>query len=173
MTETEIAVLNTTISHCIQQLSWNISVRYEAFVSHNAWRAAVQTWKESGKRGQLPVDMQVYGLRGATEAVSKAFSRSRLFFQHPDYCDISITYENPHYLSFSNLTISGPPISTPWSTSVYQAGRSSKCNISEVLEGLDQQQYVRQANIDPRVRTLLLWFVVSQITTDPLTVINL
>jgi SWI/SNF-related matrix-associated actin-dependent regulator of chromatin subfamily A3 len=160
--------LNTTISHCIQQLSWNISVRYEAFVSHNAWREAVQTWKESGKRGQLPVGVQVYGLRDATEDVGKVFSRARLYFQHPDYCDSSTTYENPHYLSFSNLTISEPPMFTSWNTSVYQAGRSSKCNISEVLEGLDQQQYVRQANIDPRVRTPLLWFVASLLLPIPL-----
>jgi hypothetical protein len=154
----EIGVLNTNISHCFQDLLGSAFIRYEAFVRPNVWGEAIQTWRQTGKRGKLPIDVNVYGSRDATEAVGKVFSRARLYFQHPYRCDGSTKYENPHYLSFSNIGTHESRILTSWSTSVYQTERSLKCNISEVLENLDQQEYVRQANIDSRVRTLLLRF---------------
>jgi hypothetical protein len=155
----EIGVLNTTISHCFQDLLGSAFIRYEAFVGPNVWGEAIQTWRQTGKRGRLPINVNVYGSRDAIEAVGKVFSRARLYFQHPYRCDDSIKYENPHYLSFSNIGIPESPTLTSWSTtSLHQTERYSKCNISEVLENLDQQEYVRQANIDSRVRTPLLRF---------------
>lgn len=156
---TEVGILNTAVSHCFQDLSECTSIRYEAFVDPNAWGEALRTWKQTGRRGRLPVDVHVYGSRDTAEAAGKVFSRARLYFQHPSHCGNSTKYENPHYLSFSNIPISESPLLTSWSASVYQTERSSKCNISKVLENLDQQEYVRQANIDSRVRTPMLRFV--------------
>jgi len=159
LAETEVGVLNKAISHCFQDLSGTTSIRYESFVDSNVWREAIQTWKQTGKRGILPVNVHVYGSRDGKEAVGKVFSRARLYFQHPYHCDSSIEYENPHYLNFGNITVSEAPILSSWSTS-YQTERSSKYNISEAFINLDQQEYVRQANIDSRIRTPLLRFVI-------------
>jgi hypothetical protein len=52
LAETEIAVLNSNISHCIQQLLIT-SIRYEAFVNHNAWTEALQTWKKRWENGAI------------------------------------------------------------------------------------------------------------------------
>jgi SWI/SNF-related matrix-associated actin-dependent regulator of chromatin subfamily A3 len=157
-TEIEIGALNTTISHCFQELSGTASVRYEVFVNYNALREAIQAWKQTGKRGTLPLDVNVYGSRDATGVVGKVFSGARLYFQHPYHYDDSAKYDNPHYLSFSNIANPESRISLG-NTSVYQTERSAKCDISKVLENLDQQEYVRQADIDSRVQTPLLKFV--------------
>jgi len=158
-TEIEIGALNTAISHCFQELSGTASVRYEVFVNYNALREATQAWKRTGKRGTLPIDVNVYGSRDATGAVGRVFSTARLYFQHPYHYDSSAKYDNPHYLSFSNIANPESPIISSENTSVYQTERSTTCNISKVLENLDQQEYVRQADIDSRIRTPLLKFV--------------
>jgi hypothetical protein len=157
--ETEIGVLNTAISHCLQELSGNTSIHYEALLDSNAWKEAIRTWRQTGNRGRFLTDINVYGPRDAREAVGKVFSKARLYFQHPYRCNGYNKYDNPHYLSFSNIAIPESPIVKSGRTLVYQTERPSKCNISEAFENLDQQEYVRQANIDSRVRTLLLRFV--------------
>ncbi len=159
LAEIEIGALNTTISHCFQELSGTASVHYEVFVNYNALREAIKAWKQTEKRGTLLIDVNVYGSRDATGVVSSVFSRSRLYFQHPYHYDGSAKYDNPHYLSFSNIENPEPPTLSLENTSLYQTERSTKCNISKVLENLDQQEYVRQADVDPRVRTPLLKFV--------------
>lgn len=152
----EIGALNIAISHCFQELSGTASVRYEVFVPYNALREAIQAWKQTGKRGTLPIDINVYGSRDATGVVGRVFSRARLYFQHPYHYDGSAKYDNPHYLSFLNIANPAPTIIPSGNTSVYQTERSAKCNISKVLENLDQQEYVRQADIDSRIQTPLL-----------------
>jgi len=159
ITEIDIGVLNTIISQCFQGLLETTSVRYEAFVNYNVLKEAIQAWKQTGKRGTLPIDVNVYGSRDATRVVGRVFSRARLYFQHPYFYDGSTKYINPHYISFSNIANPESPILSPWKTALCQTERSSKFNISKVLENLDQQEYVHQANIDSRVRTSLLKFV--------------
>ncbi|KAH8687414.1 SNF2 family N-terminal domain-containing protein [Tricladium varicosporioides] len=156
ITGIEIGALNTNISHCFQELSETASVRYEFFINVDVLREAIQAWKQTGKRGILPIDINVYGSRDATGVVGRVFSRARLYFQHPYRFDGSAEYDNPHYLSFSNIVNPESLILSPWNISVYQAKRSSNYNISKVLENLDQQEYVRQVDIDSRVRTPLL-----------------
>ncbi|EPE30717.1 P-loop containing nucleoside triphosphate hydrolase [Glarea lozoyensis ATCC 20868] len=154
--KSDVGVLNTAISHCLQELSGNTSIRYEALLDSNAWKEAIRTWRQTGNRGRFLTDINVYGPRDATEAVGKVFSKARLYFQHPYRCNGYNKYDNPHYLSFSNIAIPESPIVKSGRTLVYQTERPSKCKISEAFENLDQQEYVRQANIDSRVRTLLL-----------------
>ncbi len=137
-TEIEVGILNTAISHCFEELSGTTSVRYEVFINYKVLREASQAWKRTGKRGTLPVDINVYGSRDATRVVGWVFSRARLYFQYPYHYDGSAKYDNPHYLSFSNIANPEPPIISSEDASVYQTERFAKCNISKVLENLDQ-----------------------------------
>lgn len=159
MAGTELGVLNISISHCFRDLSCSTSIRYEAFIDSSVLEEAVQAWKQTGKKGCFPVDIYVYGSRDAMEPVSKVFSRAKLYFQHPYHRDGSSMYENPHYLSFSNIATSESPSLTRWSTSIHQSEKPSHCTISDVLKDLDQKGSICPANIDFRVRTPLLRFV--------------
>lgn len=136
-----------------------VSVRYEVFVSYNTFTEAIRAWKQTGKRGSLLVDVNVYGSRDNKGHVDAVFCRAGLYFQHPYRYDISVKYDNPHYLSFSNNEFPESALSSSCETLPIEAERSPQCNISEVLENLDQQDYVRQAESDFRIRTSLLKFV--------------
>ncbi len=156
---TDIAVLNMNISRCFRDLESRPSVVYEGFVNMETWKDQIRTWNKTGKAGIISIDINVYGSRHDLEAVGKVFSNTRFYFQHLHHWDGTVKYENPHYLSFPNISdarIDGFSASV---ASIRAASTLPVCDMLSVFESLHQHEYLRQTEVDRRIETPLRRFV--------------
>ncbi|KAI0406998.1 hypothetical protein F4802DRAFT_555264 [Xylaria palmicola] len=106
----------------------------------------------------------ILGPRSVKDTIAKELARFRLFLQHPIPMLEGIAYENPQYLStvasrFGNGVIL-PPIQIEVShrdfTGASALDPDEQTTIATVLDNLPQHNYVRNLDIDKRIRTILL-----------------
>jgi SWI/SNF-related matrix-associated actin-dependent regulator of chromatin subfamily A3 len=102
---TEFGVLNTHASKALENLVQKPSLQFEAIGS-------IQTIRETIGRvtkatdAVVRVNINVYGPRESCQEVGRHLSGQKLYLQRPDKPRIGSTYENPHFLSFSDMQIS-------------------------------------------------------------------
>ena len=102
---TEFGVLNTHASKALENLVQKSSLQFEAIGS-------IQTIRETIGRvtkatdAVVRVNINVYGPRESCQEVGRHLSSQKLYLQRPDKLRIGSTYENPHFLSFSDMQIS-------------------------------------------------------------------
>lgn len=156
--EMDIAVLNTNISRCHRDLESSTSIRYEGFVSVDTWKAEIQAWKKTGKAGSMSININIYGTRDHTETVGRVFSKARLYLQHPYYCDDTKKYENPHYISFQSIPDTALDNPSAHISMIRTTSALSQFNVSSLLENLQQHEYLRQIQVDRRIKTILRRF---------------
>jgi len=102
---TEFGVLNTHASKALETLVQKSSLQFEAIGS-------IQTIRETIGRvtkatdAVVRVNINVYGPRESCQEVGRHLSSQKLYLQRPDKLQIGSTYENPHFLSFSDMQIS-------------------------------------------------------------------
>ena len=102
---TEFGVLNTHASKALENLVQKSSLQFEA-------TGSIQTIRETIGRvtkatdAVVRVNINVYGPRESCQEVGRHLSGQKLYLQRPDKLRIGSTYENPHFLSFSDMQIS-------------------------------------------------------------------
>lgn len=152
----DVSLMNRHVSGCFRELREDASIRYEGFVEIASLQEWMQAWKKTGKAGNLSVDINIYGPLVDLEKVGELLSKTRLYLQHPHHCPQSARYKNPHYLTFSNspsLDANVPPV---LASSIQGVLNVHQYSVSNALEDLHQREYLRQVEVDQRIRTPLL-----------------
>ncbi|KAI0894696.1 SNF2 family N-terminal domain-containing protein [Annulohypoxylon nitens] len=146
----------------------------KVLASINAIRFSLVT--NSAEQGNLPlrgsidkssVDCLVFGPRSVSNDLAKELSKCRMFLQHPVPLPSDYPYENPQYLNIAGASFSNGSI-LPAIRGFHEAG--TDCNVSRsqqdneqqtdtllsVLDSIPQHNYLKEAEIDPRISTVLL-----------------
>lgn len=152
----DVAVMNTHVSSCLRNLRKDASIRYEGLMDIVEWQETMQAWKKTGKAGNLTVDINVYGPLEDFEKVGRALSKARLYLQHPHHSTEGALYKNPHYLTFSNAPNLNLDVPTVAVSSTQGVPSVPQYSVSYALEDLHQREYLRQIEVDQRIRTPLL-----------------
>ena len=152
---TDIAVLNKHTTRCLQDVQDQTSIRYESFIETNEWTEGIRVWNQTGKPCILALNVVVYGSRPDLSTIGTIFSKARLYFQHPIRCPPGIEYNNPHYLSFSEIT--GSSVDTLAASSSTQAvPMQPQYSILSCLEDLHQHGSLRSIQVNSSIQTELL-----------------
>lgn len=152
---TDIAVLNKHTTRCLQDVQDQTSIRYESFIEANEWTERIKVWNQTGKPCMLALNVVVYGSRPELSTIGTIFSKARLYFQHPIRCPPGIEYNNPHYLSFSEIT--GSSVDTlAASSSTQVVPMQPQYSVLSCLEDLHQQGSLRSIQVNSSIRTELL-----------------
>lgn len=155
----DFAVVNIKTANGLRSLMGFPSIRYEVYITAREWAEKLKLWKIKANKVKLTATINVYGSREISGMAGHRLSKAGLYLQHPDHCDPTSQYENPHFFklpqtyfpepdSFSNDTIEILPIQP-----------MSLPNYSGVFDTLSRHKYLRHSEIDPRIITPLLPFV--------------
>lgn len=152
---TDIAVLNKHTTRCLQDVQDQTSVRYESFIEANEWTERIKVWNQTGKPCMLALNVVVYGSHPELPTIGTIFSKARLYFQHPIRCPPGIEYNNPHYLSFSEIT--GSSVDTlAASSSTQVVSMQPQYSVLSCLEDLHQPGSLRSIQVNSSIQTKLL-----------------
>ncbi|KAH0562510.1 hypothetical protein GP486_002802 [Trichoglossum hirsutum] len=151
----DIAIVHFKTSNALRALNDLDSVRYEVYVAPNEWAEKILSFKNIGKAACITVELNIFGSVDKSHAVGKVLSKAGIYLQHPRLLDSHIEYENPHFISFSHLSLSNSRLPTP-SLTPDSGSSPSSTDISSVLDNLDQRGYLRKADIDAQITSTLL-----------------
>ncbi|KAH0563182.1 hypothetical protein GP486_002249 [Trichoglossum hirsutum] len=153
----DIGVIDIKTAKALQRLDDIGSVTYEAVVDADDFDKHIKAWKNRGKAADWNLEINICGPQASRDKVGKLLSAARLYLQQPRYLTGDISVDNPHMITFPDLTIGSKSAQLPTSlVSPECSSAMSTRDLSEVLEGLDQNEYLEPVDIDSRVATTLL-----------------
>lgn len=158
-TGTEFADINTKTSNGLRSLQELASIRYEAYVIEDQWTHKLESWKRNGKRSEFTAVVNVYGAREISNAVGERLSNVGIYLQHPDYCDPTSEYDNPHFFKLPNVECPKPGDFILDSSPAVSKQESVMPTYDCVFDTLSRYKYLQDALIDSRIHTPLLPFV--------------
>jgi len=103
------------------------------------------------------------------DSLAKALSKYRLFLQHPNPKPPGLEYVNPQYLAMVGSYLPNGAILAPIPMDTFDLDASRRSDVEQdpedevdlrtVMDNLPQHAYLREADIDGRVKATLLKFV--------------
>jgi hypothetical protein len=164
-----VATMNTKTYYALKSLSKE-RVRYEALVPRAEFKqkldAAVRPLGVDISKLTWSMDIQIFGFRSIADTVAKELSPYRLFLQHPRPMPLHVAYENPQYLSMVRSSFTNgavlPPISAEASQGEIESNPRSEelglpsDELAAVINDLPRHDYLREVDIDKRIKTNLL-----------------
>lgn len=159
LTGSDFANINTKTTNGLRSLMELSSVRYEVYITANEWTEKLKARRLKVKKVGLMATINVYGARAISSVVGDRLSRASLYLQHPDHCGPASQYENPHFFKLPQSRFPKPEFFCKGTIPISSIQPASASNYVSVFDTLSRYKYLRHAEIDPRVTTLLLPFV--------------
>jgi hypothetical protein len=155
--DVDIGVIDIKTTKALQSLDEIGSVTYEAVVNTGDFDQHIKAWKNKGKLADWNLEINIYGPQATRDEVGKLLSAARLYLQRPRYLTGGVSVDNPHMITFTNLTIKSKSAQLPTSllSSEYSPTLSTR-DLSEVFIGLDQNEHLELVDVDSRITTTLL-----------------
>ena len=165
--DVDIGVLDANATKALQSLDEVGSVTYEAVADASDFDQRVRTWKNKGKLADWNLEINIYGHREAREKVSKLLSAARLYLQQPRCLAGGLSVENPHIITFPNLTTQSQSGQLPIALQIPECSlATSTRDLTEVLEDLDQDDYLGLVDVDYRITSTLLKYARHRISLN-------
>ncbi|CZR56386.1 uncharacterized protein PAC_06274 [Phialocephala subalpina] len=96
-----VGVLNRQSSSILAQIP--SSCTFEAYVSAASWVSSISRGITIDKDICIEVDMIVYGPRKTCQEAGDILQLRGVHLQEPDYYDLPLAYENPHFIDLSAI----------------------------------------------------------------------
>lgn len=109
----EIGILNSRTSKALQELDGRFQIRYSVYVAVDEWTTKIRSFITRGKSVHLDVDIHFFGPLSDSISIGRILSDTGHFLQPPDFLESSITYNNPHEISFGSMDESRLPLKPP------------------------------------------------------------
>jgi SWI/SNF-related matrix-associated actin-dependent regulator of chromatin subfamily A3 len=167
-----IATTQTKTQHALQQLIYHSKerVRYKALVPRAEFKekldAAMQPLGVDKSKLHWSMNIQIFGVRSIADTVAKELSKYRLFLQHPCPVPFNAAYENPQYFSMVGSSFTNGAVLPPISVGVTQKEIESNAvseeldhvldDLRAVINSLPTHEYLREVDVDERIKTDLL-----------------
>jgi len=168
----KLATLNTKTFNQINALSETAPLSWEGLVTE---QALAEAFEDSNSKKVIKICLNVYGPPGSSDGIGLELSRKGLFLQDPDCIRESCRYENPQYLELpaqefeqhmepGHLT-ENPEQQDEGALSLAQAAHgqvststdlAANFEFDHLLDQFAQQKDLRQANVNSRIKTVLL-----------------
>jgi hypothetical protein len=138
-------------------------VTYKAVADVSDLDHCIKIWRNKGKAGDWNLEINIYGPQAARDKISKLLSSARLYLQQPRCLEGGISVDNPHMITFPNLTSKSKwaQLPAPLLTPACSSGTSHR-DLSEFLRDLDQSGDLQLVDVDSRIATTLLKSVSHQ-----------
>jgi hypothetical protein len=95
----EIGVLDVTSGSALNKLAETLPhIRLEIFTAQDLDSGEKPTAQRS-----FPIAINLYGYESYADTVGSILSEAKIFLQEPNITDPTLTYRNPHVLSWSSL----------------------------------------------------------------------
>jgi SWI/SNF-related matrix-associated actin-dependent regulator of chromatin subfamily A3 len=168
-----IASMNKKAHFVLRSLSSIGRVRYKGLIPRAKLKEKLDTAARSSgpKSSDLTCSMPllVFGGRSIADSIAKELSRYCLFLQHPYPMPIPFLYENPQYPNIISSSFSNGALLPPISVETFQPGLEADLRGEErghdaedfmaLMDNLPRHDYLKEAVIDNRIKTTLLWQV--------------
>lgn len=162
-----IATMNRKTHLALQSLSCAKMLKYTGMVPrlefHQKLAAAAKPPGVSSPNLACTMATLIFGPRSVAETLAKDLSRYHLFLQHPYPMPTHVVYENPQYLGMVGSSFLNGAVLPPIPVEAFQrdTDRSNELDQDEevdlvaVIDNLPRYDYLRQVDVDGRIRTAL------------------
>jgi hypothetical protein len=165
--DVDIGVLDTKTTKALQGLDEIGSVTYEAVVDAGDFDQHIKAWKNKGKAADWNLEINICGPQAARDKVGKLLSAARLYLQQPRCLTGVVSVDNPHMITFPNLTVESKLARLPTLLlSPECSPATSTRDLSEVFEGLDQNECLELIDVDSRITTTLLKYANHHVSLE-------
>jgi hypothetical protein len=153
----DIGVIHSKTTKALQSIDEIGTVTYKAVSDARDFDRWMKTPKSKGKAADWNLEINICGPLAVKEKVSKLLSAARLYLQQPLGLERGLSVDNPHLITFPSLRVQSElsQLPTPLLTPEYSSASSPR-DLSQVLEDLDQTEYLEPIDIDSRIATELL-----------------
>ena len=136
---------------------------------HQKLAAAAKSPGVSSPKLACTIAILIFGPRSVAETLAKDLSRYHLFLQHPDPRPSHVVYENPQYLSMVGSSFLNGALLPPILTEAFQGetdrpeefDQDEEVDLVAVMDNLPEHDYLREADVDGRIRATLKRWVLS------------
>ncbi|KAI2464721.1 SNF2 family N-terminal domain-containing protein [Annulohypoxylon bovei var. microspora] len=169
-----VAVLNKKIRLALSKVVTSInSIRFNGNFQRENRNYSISRIVHQGKLSSYcsdnrsSIDFLVFGPRSVGNNLAKELSKFNMFLQHPITLPSGFLYDNPQYLSiagssFSNGSLLPPVTGFDEMNNSFDVPSSQEDDeqqvdtLAYVLDHLPRHSYLKEADIDPRISTVLL-----------------
>jgi hypothetical protein len=154
--DVDVGVINAKASEVLRILEQFVTIKQEIAVDPIAFTKCLQTWKDRGKLPDLNLEVNIYGPSTIKQTIGQLLSGIRCYLQRPMSIPDNIVMDNPHWISFSSLSMENderPKLKS--ALTAIEFSENQETYISKVLEGLDQEEHVEMAHIHSSITSNL------------------
>jgi SWI/SNF-related matrix-associated actin-dependent regulator of chromatin subfamily A3 len=144
----EVAILNCRISDALRALDELGAIQYEVYATGGNWTESIERARNTNAAVAVDVELVISGPSSKGESVGKILSKAALYLQHPRFLPNSMRYDNPHYISFSEIEEETPQFQNSSVTMRAEQGDSRTVDISTILQGLNETSYLEEIEMN-------------------------
>ena len=153
----EFAILNAQVSKALLDVLDLPSVDFDVLADGVTVRDTVRTAKKETE-AMVRVHINIYGAPEIRNELAHSFSKHKFWLQHPEHQRTGSTYDNPHCVSFADVSLADltkPEILEPDESAAQDKQEEFQQAISEVYASLKRDSRLKTIDGGSRLTTLL------------------
>lgn len=157
----EFAVLQNRITSALRNIPDNNKLNFTAYLEN---KADAQFQLNDFGEHPLPFlqfGINIYGPKESGKIVGKILSREKIFLQEPLHLEEYIEYDNPHIFKGLTSHYVAPLDPNPSMSAPKEVARARKTQVDFVLQDLHHVDDLPPTTPDPRIRTTLREYEIS------------